>query len=306
MNFKFCLLLLLQYNLYSQSISGFVFDEQTNKRIENANISLLNKGFVVYTGDKGEFLIKITDSKDKLIVSALGYENKIIELDLLTENKVYLQSIPLLPKYEELKNVIVLNKNLKYKVVKLNPQKVVTYSKFNNGHFECVLIKNEIGKKGKLKEITLNFETSFGRKDVNRLTNFRILFYEYIVESRMPGKQIAFTDVVLVTQSKVNKLAVNLEHLDIPFPDKGVCLSIIALNRDVEVENLDVLKTSKIVYKPTASLFKYSDKYSDFSVPQWTSNSNHNNEWTNEKLKLLTNDLLKLDLVLNFKIKIQK
>ena len=79
-------------------------------------------------------------------MSALGYENKIIELDLLTENKVYLQSIPLLPKYEELKNVIVLNKNLKYKVVKLNPQKVVTYSKFNNGHFECVLIKNEIGK----------------------------------------------------------------------------------------------------------------------------------------------------------------
>ena len=56
--------------------------------------------------------------------------------------------------------------------------------------------ENEIGKKGKLKEITLNFETSFGRKDVNRLTNFRILFYEYIVESRMPGKQIAFTDVV--------------------------------------------------------------------------------------------------------------
>lgn len=306
MNLRLLLILLMNYCLYSQTISGLIVDGESKKAIKLANVSLLNSGLVVSAGEDGKFEIKINDPKDKLLVSALGYETKIIDLNSFNKNTVYIGGIYLFPKYEELENVVVYNKKIEYTTLKLQPQKAVTFKKNYLDHGECILIRNTVGKKGKLKEVVLDFEAVFGKRNLNRLTNFRVTFYEYNKTKALPGREISFSDAMIATQSKVRKLIFNLDHLDIPFPENGLCMSVIAVNRNVETENITVLNSSNVQYKSTASLFEYSGKLEDFMIPNWTSNLNYIDEWTNEKLQLLSNDLLRLNLILNIKVKIEK
>ena len=88
------------------SIQGVLLNESNTTPVEFANISIENTSQGTITNEAGEFIFYIPDSlkNNKLIFSAIGYNNLILDVNKLKENDSYL----LKPKIYNLKSIIIM------------------------------------------------------------------------------------------------------------------------------------------------------------------------------------------------------
>lgn len=81
-----------------QSISGYIYDSESKEKLIGANIALSND-HVYYSNDQGYFHFEVDDNIDHFEVSYIGYNNKMIRLQPLTQDSfisVYLDRKDLL------------------------------------------------------------------------------------------------------------------------------------------------------------------------------------------------------------------
>lgn len=102
----FILLFLLHINLIAGEIKGKVTD-QNNSPIPNVNLILIGTKFGTSTDLNGDFLLSnIPSGKYKLQASAIGYETKLIEVNLFqsktVELKIILKEVPI-----EIQSIVV-------------------------------------------------------------------------------------------------------------------------------------------------------------------------------------------------------
>lgn len=102
------LLLLLSTHLSGQpatTIQGQIIDAETNKPLPYANIIYEPKSVGTAADGKGTFFIDVSDLKgtDKLTISFIGYEAKILTIDEIRSQKI----IPLVPKQIELDEITI-------------------------------------------------------------------------------------------------------------------------------------------------------------------------------------------------------
>jgi hypothetical protein len=78
------------------NLSGRLFDQKTAGRIAFASISVLGEAFGTITNVDGEFAMKIPPQyeTDTLVISCMGYAQKLVLLDTLQQTSLHLAMVP--------------------------------------------------------------------------------------------------------------------------------------------------------------------------------------------------------------------
>lgn len=223
--------------VHAQIFNGRILDSITKQPLEFVNILITNTKFCTYTNVSGNFNIKILDEKDKLLITNIGYKNLDIKSEIFKKNdSIY--TFYLKPKIEELEEVIINTKKIKYSWDKpINSERKATqYFGFQFGTENCRFIKNPYKKKGVLKSVTLNLKkirdhTRQCRQcEVDYIASFCIKFYNYDTINNLPGSEIYNKNLIINPENKNYNLNINIDSLKIPFPINGLCIGVETVN----------------------------------------------------------------------------
>jgi hypothetical protein len=215
---------------YSQTISGIITDSNSNQPIESVTISMLESKEAVSSDNLGRYYMKINDNKDKLLVSCVGYQSVLIDLNNFIDKKEYAVDLSLIPKVEELKEIVVTNTskdNYILKKIGLEKGIVLTWL-VQSGHEVCTLVKTPYTENQYIKTVILNVEKRL-KKDFF-LNHFKINFYEYDEIQKKPGIKINTEEIIVLPENKNYDLAIDVNSYSIPFPTKGLCIGVEVIN----------------------------------------------------------------------------
>jgi hypothetical protein len=283
----FILLCFINTYLHSQTISGVIKDSASMKPIEFVTISMLGGKEFTSTDDSGKYQMKINDNNDKVLVSSAGYQSVLIDLNNFIDNKIYTVDFSLIPKVEELKEIVVTN-NFKgdyaLKKVGLNKGVVLTWL-VQSGHEVCTLVKTPYIEDQYIKTVILNVEKRFEKEFF--LNHFKINFYEYDGIQKKPGAKINTEEIIVLPENKNYALAIDVNSYGIPFPTKGLCIGVEVINafgisydmgsRNISSkEKLKNLKDEKI--KP-APFLGFSRSNNDIDIQTWERNIDKQSGW---------------------------
>ena len=100
--------LFISFYGFSQTVSGILKDEKTEKTIPYATVSI-GENYGVITNDEGEFQINISgfNESDSLSFSSMGYEKHQIAIKDFNSETVYLKE-----SLNELDNVYIIDRDL--------------------------------------------------------------------------------------------------------------------------------------------------------------------------------------------------
>jgi len=230
MKYILYLTFLISLNTFSQIVKGKIVDSLTNKPIEYANIVLINRDYGTYSNKKGQFSIDIKEEDKKLLISSIGYKNKIFDIK---KNALDTIMISLNEEIERLNEVIISAKKIKHTSIKklgLNKRlKVRTSLPF--GYEFSNLIKNPFNKRGILKTVILSLNKV---KTYDYLSSYNIKFYEYNEYTKNPGDLLHFENLIITPKNKTYKLKIDVDELKIPFPENGICIGVEIVNTQYE------------------------------------------------------------------------
>jgi hypothetical protein len=241
--FKKCFFILFFVQLtYSQNIKGVVLDSISKKPIELTNVFFTDTYYGTFTNEKGVFQLNIKDNKSDILITNIGYESKKIKLASFVYNKDSSAIFYLKPKIEELDAVIISNKKSNYSSIKsiLSEREKTLYYAFQFGSENVTFIKNEFRKKGKIQTVLLDLKRVSDYKEpckkckVEYIVSLNIKFYEYDKRNKIPGKEIYNKNIIVELQNKTYKLKVDVDSLNIKFPEDGVCVGVETVNSKYE------------------------------------------------------------------------
>lgn len=224
----FFLILLISINFCNaQTIEGIVKDSVTGKSIAYANI-VLDSGNGTYSDEFGSFQIKLKSVKnDTLKVSTIGYTSKLLPVSKFKENLIY--NVLLNPKPEDLDEVLIFSKKLKY-------GKKETLGEKRDGNIgvtsiigmeKAVFIANPKNKAGKVNGVYVNLKK---RKNAEYIVNFNVKFYQYDSITNTPGKLLYNENLYVQPKNKKYRLWIDVKDFDIQFPKNGICVSVEMVN----------------------------------------------------------------------------
>ncbi len=227
---RYLFILFLSTKIFSQALTGTVFDNTTKKALELVNITFLNKNIGTYTTKEGKYKIMIADTTEVLLISSLGYKTETVLLSSLDLKRNPILDIFLNPKSEELEEVVIQSTKLKYtstKTLGLHKNLKVRTG-FPFGYEFSNYIENPYHKEGKLKSVII----SINRKKIyDYLANYNIKFYEYDPITKRPGKEIYLQNLYVEPENKTYKLKIDVEKYLIDFPVNGICIGVEILNK---------------------------------------------------------------------------
>ncbi|MDX1903361.1 MAG: carboxypeptidase-like regulatory domain-containing protein [Thermonemataceae bacterium] len=217
-----------------KKVEGFIFEASTNKPIEYAEITILNRMGGVYSDAKGYFSLQQNfNPRDTLVISALGYiQQKIILQEIELPLKIYL-------KEEIIEEISVRGKRtkiVKYKVGDLRNTNGSFLSNkiryFNRSKITFInYIPNIKNKKGFIESIyiKLHKKNNLFLKDVatgakiyykspNRIKiRIRCLSANKDLE---PEKDLSKQEMIFEITSFKNQW-IDISKYNIPFPENG-------------------------------------------------------------------------------------
>lgn len=271
MKLKLILLFTIFCNISnSQNIYGKVIDSLNLNPLSYANITYLNKNIGTNSNENGDYSLKLIDNNDKLQISFVGYEKKIINLKNIDLEKNHNLDIKLQPKIHELKEVVIAYKKREYSSIKTLgvPKKIKVKTGLPFGYEFSNYIKNPYNKKGKLKSVILNIDK---REDFDYISSFNLRFYKYDSIYKCPGDEVYFENYIIEPENKTYKLKINIDSLNIDFEKNGLCVGVIILNK----ENINVKPMAKIA--PYLNFTQTNNEiltWSRFRDKNWISSTN--------------------------------
>ncbi|WP_179333355.1 carboxypeptidase-like regulatory domain-containing protein [Winogradskyella costae] len=233
---KIITLLVVLFNLSignAQAINGVVKDSLSGEVIAYANIVLKN-GKGTYSDESGSFKLNIKNTNtDTIKVSTMGYESKMISVNLLKDNLVY--DILLVPKTEGLDEVLISSRKLKY-----GEKEILGEQREGNqsvtsliGYETAVLIENRKNKTGKVNRVYINLKK---RNDAEYIATFNVKFYQFDSIANAPGKLLYNENIYIQPKNKKYRLWVNVSDLGILFPENGICVGVEMVNTHGKVK----------------------------------------------------------------------
>lgn len=265
------LLLITTISVFLQTIEGVVIDSITKKKIAFSSIVLLN-GRGIYTDDNGTFSLKSKKNNDTLKISTIGYHSKLIPLKPYESQEKINLKIYLQPKVEQLSEVLINSKKLKF-------NKKVTFGEKRDGNIgmssligyeTCILIKNPKRKLGRVKRVYINLKR---RHDAQLNAAFSIKLYKYDKINNKPGDLLNEERILVYPKNKKYRLWVNLKDLKIDFPENGICIGVEMINTHGKVKKYT---TFGPMYRYTKSESNDFTIWSNYYNVGWKSGSTKN------------------------------
>lgn len=251
-----------------KKVEGFIFDVSTNKPIEYAEITILDRMGGVYSDAKGYFSLQQNfNPKDILVISALGYaQQKISFQQIQLPLKIYL-------KEEIIEEISVRGKRtkiVKYKVGDLretNGSFLSNKPRFFNQSKNVFVnyIHNTKNKKGFIESIYVKFhkKNNLFLKDIATGKNIYYKSPESIkIRIRClsankylePDKDLSNQEMIFKIKNFKNQW-IDISNYHIPFPENGAfigmeILDVIGENGmgNVSMPKFEMKKDSKLTY----------------------------------------------------------
>lgn len=237
---QFCALFFCLFLSYSnaQVISGIVLDSLTHKPLDMASVTVVGNDYSSFTDSRGEFAIKVINNKDSLRISYIGYETKIVRLSEFMENKEYNPIYYLKSKSNKLEEIVISSKILRYGVDKTikSPREKTQILGFQFGAENCTFVANPYKKKGKVKTVVLDIQKipEFNKENskwgIDYLATYSIKLYRFDSQKNKPGEEVYGKEIIVQPENKTYKLRINLNSLNIPFPENGFCVGVEIIN----------------------------------------------------------------------------
>jgi len=129
------------------TMSGFVYDKNTNNPIKFVNISVKNTGLGTVTDNNGFFNLSFLMGYNVLIFTHIGYKTLIMRLDTINDlTSLHVLMIPIAVPLKEV-NIYSKRKNInKYnsRILDYNfkGDTIVVLNRINNKNFQILLLKN--------------------------------------------------------------------------------------------------------------------------------------------------------------------
>lgn len=247
-------LLMMKYNCYSQSISGFVHSNKVP--LEYVSIHFKKSKKFLYSDKTGKFVINNFNANDTLVISAIGYVSKEIPLFKETENLM----IELESTSQVLNEVLIsINNNEKSKWQKINKKTKksfdTTYEGLPEGYsiVSTYTIDQEIKINGIRLFIMINTLNRDGKtlnKDFNKtIRPILIINSENLEDNYFLNKTIALNNDVKMF-SKLDIEFKNTIHL---MPNEKLTIGLELIPEDLEKPNMNnvmgVLTTEYLLLK---------------------------------------------------------
>lgn len=220
--------LLLSTAAFSQNtlIKGRILSAKDNQPLPYVNLMMQKRALGTSSDKNGFYAVKVPDSilNEKIRLSSVGYEQKILSLKDLGKGLVYLQ-----PKTEDLAEVYI-SKILEDQHVTIRPnwkKEVIGIGNLNGGLYPSIIAK-KIGKPEKIKgdcfleELTIYFYQTREQQDIS--PKFRLHIYS-VAENGAPGKEI-LGDYILEKSENRSKLEIDLLEEKIRVPQEGVFIGL--------------------------------------------------------------------------------
>ena len=275
-NIFFCFLVLVTSITHCQTIKGIIKDSISEETIPYVNIVLLQGGGT-YSNEKGEFTLKVKENKpDTLMVSILGYSSIKLPIQPSRIEDEILLDLLLTPKTETLDEVIVVSKKKKYnKKIRLGEHKNGNIGVTSLiGYETCILITNPKKEKGKIKKVFIDLKR---RKNADFTAIFNIKFYSYNQENDSPGELLYTKNIYVKPKNRKYRFWINVNELDIPFPENAVCIGVEMINGSGHVKK----------YTKFGPMFRYTITKSKTKV--WS--NYHNTGWKNANINRKNNKI---------------
>lgn len=213
----FSIVFFLALSSFAQS-TGTVIDAKTGKPIPYVNIWVKNETIGTTSTTKGEFSLPKTNKNSTLVFSAIGYENKEIKVDNLSE------MLQLEPQVTSLQEVFI------YKKKGTEEQTVGKFRKSKiNFFYGCGTpwiiarffpYKKEYAKTPLLKTIALLTDN----RHVKR-AKFNIRLYA-VGKDGKPSGYIYYKNIIGIAKKRRRKIKIDLYKLNIHFPENGFFVAV--------------------------------------------------------------------------------
>jgi hypothetical protein len=214
--------------LKSQVITGNLKDTNNNP-IPYANVVLFNSRNGTNANEDGSFKLDITNcSNDSLLISAIGFQNKILHLTNYRPDD-NLGTIVLESRSIEINTVTVNAHKINYnKKVALGLQKegsTFYYTLF--GDEICAYIENSRHQRGLMNAIHLHLKKHWW---ADYTTNLNIKIYQYNQQTDAPGEPLYFNNIIVSPGNKTQDFKIPVKDYNIIIPKEGVCIAVEWIN----------------------------------------------------------------------------
>jgi hypothetical protein len=219
-------LLLIPIINFGQTLKGTVKDSISNEILQLANITFLKSNSGTNSNLEGKYILNIKEhSEDSIKVSYIGYKPEYLSLKKFSDDKEYILNFNLIRDENQLEEVIVSQKKIKYnKQYKLSEKRDGDIAMFSLiGHETACLIENPKSELGRIKSLKLYVRKN---KNADFIAKFRIKIYSYNKTAKKPEENLLTEDLIIIPQNKTYQYVINLEDKKIPFLEDGVCIGI--------------------------------------------------------------------------------
>ena len=278
MKFYTFIFLFISANIFAQTFTGRIIDKETDLPIEASTIFCKNSKYTLFSNYKGEFLINLNAEYniEELLISCIGYE----DLALKISDYVNIRStvmIQLIPKIEQLEEIVIENNKVEYgwaKTISSKRKPERGYS-FQFGAENVRLVQNPDRKKGKIKKVILSLSKWKSGKTwkLDYLTAYSIKFYSYDKNNRKPGPEIYNKNLIVEPENKTYDFVIDVDSLNVPFPEDGVCVGVEYVNTKyanpkkvfaVIAPGINFYEEKK--FKPVLSWYRYQGESREFQT----------------------------------------
>lgn len=273
--------LLLSINLVTAqkiTLTSQVIDGKTGKELAFANIMVLNHPIGISANEEGFFTIQIPQelSKEKLVVSYIGYKTKYIPIPTITN-----KPIKLIPDAVVLDEVVVSSRNkpksVKEKIIaNFKDAKCVTLHSMapfgNTGKLwipyrgiqpsiEAVFFKNKSRSK---KTTWLKQVDVYLKKFNDGAATFHLRIFENDTVTNTPGKDLTTEPVYGKLEKNKERVVIDMQNFNIEIPKSGLYIGVEVLvtekNKQTYINDVDV---EAINYSPFMNFVptKKKDEY---------------------------------------------
>jgi hypothetical protein len=249
----FSLFLQLSFYTNAQSIKGKIADKETETGIPYATIQLTST-YGTIANEEGSFALKVPENnEDSLIISSMGYQQKIIPLNIITQNLI----IYLEPTVIALDEVLLLNKMPTAEEIIREVRAAYPTNYVNTDQKYQMFFRGTSYMNFDNLDVTIEKASNVSKKQVAKASKRLDSLAEAIMSSRL----IEFEDYnghILIMDKDSSKIAI----------DKAT--KLIDSKRDFSIENvqkkaqniiLQYLDTTS-TYKLKSGLFKIEDSLS--------------------------------------------
>jgi hypothetical protein len=227
MKFILYFLILCSINVFAQEntlVKGRIINLETKEPIPYCSIVYLKKDKGVFSDSLGNFVLKKEPLLDSIQITSLGYEKKLLSIQILEENNLV---ISLKPIYFKLNEVAITPDENKIKKIKKKLGPIATKRTSSKGIGPGVL--------GRTTAIYVANQTQNIPKKItevhydlrNRKNSIvRVQLYHKNELTNLPDKELILEDLIIKLKPGQNRLNVNIEKYNLMMPNNGLFVSL--------------------------------------------------------------------------------